>query len=94
MSVGLQVLWYKVNWLIGAINLIPWYLTYSTSTPPPLVAPPPPPLPSGSGCTNTPPDNTYTCVQQVKAWHAQQCMPLVTFEEYSHASQFLPKQKL
>ena len=27
-----QIIWSKINWLIGAINLTPWYLTYSGST--------------------------------------------------------------
>lgn len=31
----LQIIWSKINWLIGAINLTPWYLTYNGGGPSP-----------------------------------------------------------
>ena len=29
----MQIVWSKVNWLTGAINLTPWYLTYNGTNP-------------------------------------------------------------
>ena len=35
-SRSLQVLWNKVNWMVGAVHLTPWYVTYV----PPQALPP------------------------------------------------------
>lgn len=29
----MQILWYKISWLTGAINLTPWYVTYNSTSP-------------------------------------------------------------
>lgn len=35
----LQIIWSKINWLTGAINLTPWYLTYTNPSPTTPVGP-------------------------------------------------------
>ena len=30
---GLQILWYKISWLMGAVNLTPWCLAYNSTSP-------------------------------------------------------------
>ncbi|BDA41281.1 probable endoglucanase E1 [Coccomyxa sp. Obi] len=51
----LTIIWSKVNWLIGAINLTPWYLTYNGNpTPPPPTSPPPAPTPTPTPPTPSP----------------------------------------
>lgn len=41
ISRSLQVLWNKVNWMVGAVHLTPWYMTYvSPQAQPPTAKPP------------------------------------------------------